>query len=59
VSPQNLRGFEDHHPAFLDGHLDPGLGIAAEAFALAAHDERAEAGEFYGIARNEALADLP
>ena len=58
VSLENLRGFEDHHPALLDGHLNPGLGITTEALALAAHGECAKAGEFHGIAPNECLADF-
>src|SRR3982751_880156 len=40
----DLAGAESHHPARCDRHFDAGLGIAANALALVAQDERAEAG---------------
>ena len=50
MSLENLRGLEEHDPALLIGHLDPCLGIAAHALALVAQEERAEPGEFHGLA---------
>src|SRR5574338_1027755 len=43
----DLTGAEGHHPPWSDRHFDAGLGIAADALALVAQDEGAEAGDLH------------
>jgi hypothetical protein len=58
VSPEFVRGLEDNDPALLDGHLDPCFGISANALALAAHHEIAEARELHGFTCGQAVANF-
>ncbi len=50
MSLEIIREFEDRDPALLDGHLDGCLKSAPDTLTLAAHEERAEAGKFHGLA---------
>ena len=55
VSSEYLRGLEDHDPARGDRHLNPGPGIASDAFTLIAKGERAEPVELYILAPDQCV----
>jgi hypothetical protein len=54
---QPLTRPEGQHAARQDGHLDAGLGVAADTAALLAHQKGAEAGDLHGLAGFQHLGD--
>src|SRR3954468_11749562 len=46
---EDCRRFEYHHPPWRDRNFLAGLGIASDALAFLAYDERAERGELHRL----------
>src|SRR6187455_504359 len=55
---QDGGGLEYHDPARRDRYLLAGLGIAADALPLLAHDKRAEGGQLHCLASLQAIGDF-
>src|SRR5215472_14907293 len=55
---EHMRGAEDQHPPRVDRHFHAGLGIAADAFALAAHRKAAEGGNLDHLTSRQRSGNL-